>query len=209
MGREATCRCRWGDLRGDVTVLLEPSELIVRGEIRARVALPSLTGVRVRGSDLVFAVAGEPVELALGADDAVRWWNAIAKPPPSLAQKLGIAERTRVAVIGMLDDDGLRAAAGAGVATASTAKADVVIVRIDDGAALETALGRLGARPPAAPVWVVYTKGRRAPLGEAAVRDIMRARGFRDTKVATVSATLTALRFSVPEGQALTPPRRG
>jgi hypothetical protein len=45
-------------------------------------------------------------------------------------------------------------------------------------------------------VWIVYTKGKDAPLGESAVRAALRERGYRDTKVAAVSATRTALRFT-------------
>jgi hypothetical protein len=46
------------------------------------------------------------------------------------------------------------------------------------------------------PMWVVYTKGPRAPLGETAVRALLRERGLMDLKVASVSPALTALKFA-------------
>ena len=45
------------------------------------------------------------------------------------------------------------------------------------------------------PLWVVYTKGKNGPLGEAAVRAMLRERGLIDLKVAAVSSALTALQF--------------
>jgi hypothetical protein len=47
-----------------------------------------------------------------------------------------------------------------------------------------------------ATVWVVYPKGRRQGITETHVRETLRARGMVDTKVASVSDELTALRFS-------------
>ena len=45
------------------------------------------------------------------------------------------------------------------------------------------------------PIWMVYPKGAGCSLGETAIRTTLRQRGLRDTKVASVSAMLTALRF--------------
>ena len=46
-----------------------------------------------------------------------------------------------------------------------------------------------------APLWIVYPKGPASPLKESVVRELLRSLGFIDTKVASVSAKLTALRF--------------
>jgi hypothetical protein len=196
MGREATCQCRWGKRSGTVNVHLDGGELTVRGEIRAQVARGDLTDARVRGTDLLFAAAGESVELLLGPGEAARWLRAIVAPVPNLAQKFGIAAETRVAVIGAVDDEALRDAIAAGTTVALTAQPEIAIVRSDDALFVERAAAKLSARTSPPAVWVVYEKGRHAPLGETAVRDILRAHGFRDTKVAAVSPRLTALRFS-------------
>jgi hypothetical protein len=43
------------------------------------------------------------------------------------------------------------------------------------------------------PLWIIYPKGEKT--SESSVRNSLRSRGFIDTKVASVSAKLTALRF--------------
>ena len=196
MGREARCACRWGKRSGTVTALLESHELIVRGEVRARAALATLERVDVRGKDLVFFVADEPVALELGAKRAQSWAAALAAGPPTLARKLGIARTTRLHVTGTIDDDELRAAVAEGAATTSSlATADLALVRTDDLATILKWVNGAPHRSETPPVWIVYVKGRTAPLGETTVRETMRTRGFIDTKVAAVSNRLTALRF--------------
>jgi hypothetical protein len=44
---------------------------------------------------------------------------------------------------------------------------------------------------------MVYAKGPGHPLNESAIRSFLRGNGMMDTKVASVSSELTALRFSV------------
>jgi hypothetical protein len=194
MGREARCAATWGARRGDVTALLETTELIVRGAFAARAPLASLRGVRADGGTLFFRAGGDDVALVLGAA-APRWAAAIATPPPSLAAKLGITAK-RVLVEGALDDDALAAA----VATATRGDdrdAELIVARVDDADELaRIATARRALLDAGVPMWVVYTKGARAPLGETAVRALLRERGLMDLKVASVSATLTALKFA-------------
>jgi hypothetical protein len=196
MGREARCRCRWGEHEGLVTVLLEPNELIVRGAVRRRAALNVLEQVRAHGDILAFVAAGERIELVLGAQLARRWASAIAAPPPTLAQKLGITQETRLHTVGKIDDAVLRAAVSmAGTVATSPDGADLAIIRTDDIAHLKEWVGSTASIEAITPTWVVYVKGRGAPLGESGLREFMRRAGFIDTKVASVSERLTALRF--------------
>ena len=44
-------------------------------------------------------------------------------------------------------------------------------------------------------LWVIYPKGASSGVKESTVRELLRSHGFIDTKVASVSARLTALRF--------------
>jgi hypothetical protein len=194
MGREARCAATWGAQRGDVTAHLDSAELIVRGGFRARAPLASLRDVRADGGTLFFRAGDEDVALVLGAG-APRWAAAIATPPPSLAAKLGVTGK-RVLVEGALDDDALAAA----VATATRAgehDAEMIVARVDDADGLvRIASERHALLGAGVPIWVVYTKGPRAPLGEAAVIALLRERGLTDLKVASVSAALTALKFA-------------
>jgi hypothetical protein len=194
MGREARCACHWNGREGDVRILLEPPDVIVRGAFTARVPIDGLRA-GVRGDALELTIAGDRVAFLLGESVARRWADAIATPQPSLATKLGIGSATRLHVVGASDDTELSAAIAATQTPAFTAgDEDLCLVRTDDAEILG-AWARAAAVRARAPVWIVYTKGRNAPLGEAAVRDIMRRNGFVDTKVASVSERLTALRF--------------
>jgi len=198
MGREAHCTCRWGDREGRVTALLESSELILRGDIRVRAALHTFEHVRARADKLEFTVAGERVALKLGESCARRWADAIAAPPPTLARKLGIDSATRLHFTGSIDDDALREAlANAAAIDVSVGEADLAIIRTDDRFALLRWVDAAAAFDAAIPpTWIVYIKGRGAPLGESSVRELMREHAFIDTKVAAVSQRLTALRFA-------------
>ena len=193
MGREARCAASWGGRHGDVTALLESTELIVRGAFRATAPLAALRDVRADGGTLYFRAGDDDVALVLGAA-ATRWATAIAAPPPSVATKLGIAGK-RVLVEGAIDDDALAAA----LATATQSGADdaeAIVARVDDDDDLvRIASERRALLERGVPLWVVYTKGPRAPLGETAVLGLLRERGLIDLKVASVSPTLTALKF--------------
>src|SRR5271167_61460 len=70
MGREATVDCQWGDEAGQCKVLLESRELIVRGAIRLRVAIASLTHVFAEENRLYFRVGADEVFLDLGSKAA-------------------------------------------------------------------------------------------------------------------------------------------
>lgn len=113
---------------------------------------------------------------------------------------LGVTGK-RVLVEGALDDDALVAA----VATATRAgehDAEVIVARADDADQLaRIAYDRRALLGAGVPMWVVYTKGARAPLGETAVRALLRERGLVDLKVASVSGTLTALKFARTAGR--------
>ena len=197
MGREARCAASWGSRSGEVTALLETTEVLVRGAFRASAPRASVRDVQVVGDTLRFRAGKDRVALVLGAA-APRWAAALAKPPPSLAVKLGIAPETRVLIDGEVDDAALaEALAEAGSANAKPHDVDLIVARVDDADALAEVAARHDRRlASGVPMWVVYTKGKAAPLGETAVIAMLRERGLIDLKVAAVSATLTALKFA-------------
>ena len=179
---------------GEVTAHLDATELTVRGAFRARAPLASLRDVRADGEALRFRTGADDVVLILGRA-AHRWADALAKPPPTLAAKLGITAQTRVLAVGAPGDGELGRALAVGIAT--TEEPDLIVARVD---AADT-LARIAFEHAAlierrVPLWIVYTKGEGAPLGETAVRAMLRERGLIDLKVASVSATLTALQFA-------------
>src|SRR6202046_5203153 len=142
MGREATCMCEWNGQMARVKALIEPPELILRGEIRRRLPFSELRQLRAEGGALRFKYGGDAVTLKLEASTAEKWVKAILAPPPSLAKKLGITSESTVWVIGEIDDAALESALaearrmarkGAGVGP------DVIVARVNSAAELERA----------------------------------------------------------------------
>ena len=191
MGREAVCPCRWGADKGEVKALLESHELILRGEIKRKVAVADLKSVTVDGDDLRFKVGRESVALRLGAKDAASWAKKIATPPPSLKEKLGLKEGAKALAIGPLKDAVL-AEALKGATTTSATKAALAVAVIENDKDLAKAIS---ACPPATPIWIVHRKGKAATFGDTPIRAAMRAKGFMDTKVSAVSADFSATRY--------------
>jgi hypothetical protein len=195
MGREATCHCKWGDEAGDCKVLLEGSELILRRGIRRRVPVSAMTGVAVRGNELVFQVAQDQVELRLGSEVAQRWAKAIATPLPDLASKLGISQGTRVSVMGDVQSEELQAALARGSA-AGGKEVDLTLMCVYSDSELDRLVSQwLQGESSSKPLWMVYPKGANSAVKESVLRELLLSRGFVDTKIASVSAKLTATRF--------------
>jgi hypothetical protein len=195
MGQEATCVCLWNGEPREVKALLEPPELILRGGIRRRIPFVAMSKVRAGDDGLHFSLQDESFALALGAALAERWAQSLLKPPASLAKKLGIGSDTIVRAIGKLDDPALEATLAEAKAV-SVRKGDIILARVETPADLALALKK--AAPDLAlgvPIWLVYRKGPGHALNESMVRSVGLAAGIVDTKVASVSAQLTGLRF--------------
>ena len=200
MGREATCHCQWSGVFGQCRVLLESNELILRGAISRRTLISSLTHVFVQGGELHLQVGEEAVVLTLGADLAKRWAEKIATPPPTLATKLGISPTTRLLLVGEFATDELERAI-AQAATTDGKNPNLILAGVRVAADLDYALDVYAHHPSNPPIWIIYRKGTsklKGPgklIGETEIRTLLRQEGFIDTKVASVSASLTALRF--------------
>lgn len=194
MGREAQCEARVGRDSAAVKALLESSELILRGAIKRRWGITSLQGVAVVAGELHFQAGGEPVALALGDAESRRWATKIATPPPTLAAKLGIGPGQPVVVWGRADDAALAAALD-GATTTDPGAAPAMLAVVRSGADLDAAAEQHRGLP--CPVlWIVHPKGPAAPIGDGAIRQALRARGYVDTKTSAVSDTLTATRYT-------------
>jgi hypothetical protein len=201
MGREATCHCKWGAEEGDCKVLLEGSELIVRRGMRRRVPLSAMTGVASRGSNLVFNVGHDHVELGLGPELAQRWAKAIATPLPTLSSKLGISSATKLLVIGKIESEELKAAVAEAGAVGARA-ANLILLCANSRSEVDHALVQcFKGKTCSGPLWIVYPKGPSSEVKESALRELLRSRGFVDTKIASVSAKLTAIRFTANKGK--------
>ena len=197
MGRETNCKCDWAGTTGKVKVLLESGELILRGDIRQRVPIRSLQNVEAKSGRLIFNSGGNRVQLFLGALMADKWAEAIKKPPPTLARKLGINDKTVVRVIGSVTDEALNEALRES-SQISEKNPDLIVACVDTSESLAAALRAAKSQLlKSTPIWMIYPKGPGHPLNEAAIRALLRSSGMIDTKVASVSNWLTALRFNL------------
>jgi hypothetical protein len=195
MGQEANCICEWGGETARVKALVEPPELILRGEIRRRLPFSELRQVRAEGGTLRFKFGSDVVVLKLGAAMAEKWAKAILTPTPSLAKKLGITPESTVWVIGTVDDAALETAVGE-ARMAARKGADVIVARVNTSAELARAFKSAAKETSAGvPIWIVYRKGPGHPISEADVRSTGLASGIVDVKVASVSPVLTGLKF--------------
>jgi hypothetical protein len=191
MGREATCHCKWGSEEADCKVLLETGELILRLGIRRRVPWAEMSAVSAHDGKLHFKVGSDRVELNLGREVAQRWAEVIATPLPTLVHKLGISSTTKLSVIGKVKSEELKAAIAEG-SLAREKDADLILICVNSQLELDR---YLAGKTYSKPLWIIYPKGATSEVKESAVRTLLRSQGFIDTKVASVSANLTALRF--------------
>lgn len=200
MGREAQVACTLGTKTETVKALLESKELVLRGPtLRRRFELPALQQLRVLGDTLSFTAAGEAVSLDLGAAVAKSWLEKICTPPPTLAAKLGVSATARAAVFGPVADDAELAAALQGVSTDDARAAAMLVAVVLSAEDLAQAV-KQHADVSGPSLWVVHAKGKTAALGDAAIRQALRARGYVDNKTTAVSGRLTATRYRRPEG---------
>jgi hypothetical protein len=110
-----------------------------------------------------------------------------------LAAKLGLAPDRPAMVLGVVDDPALSEALhGADVKNVSDAH--VLLAVVHSAADLDQAV-RVHAHMRASNLWVVHLKGAAAAFGDTAVRQQLRAQGYRDNKTCAVSERYTATRY--------------
>lgn len=193
MGSEAVAVARWRGAVEEVKVLLEGNEILLRGAIKARIARSGISGISVEGDSLSLHSDGELLVLELGAREAAKWQDALLKPPPGLAAKMGIGPDSLAFVMGRNDDPDL-AEALAGATCASPDQAQILVAIIDSEAGLAAALAIANLYPELF-LWCVYRKGKTAAFGDTRVRTFLRDHGYIDSKTCAVSADLTATRY--------------
>jgi hypothetical protein len=195
MGREAEATVQWRGETGLSRILLEPAEIILRGDLRGRIERSGLTGFVVEGDDLRIATPDGPLVLTLGGKVAASWAAALARTPPTLAQKLGIDADAPVFASGRHNDPEL-AKALEGVIAETPENAALLLAVLATPEDIVDAL-TLAHAHPALPIWCVYAKGGGNPVGDAQIRAAFRADGFIDTKSCAVSDRLTATRYGL------------
>jgi hypothetical protein len=197
MGREAQCKCEFGGSVADVKIHLEPGLLTLRGGFKNKLPTAELKNIKVVDDQLTFKVAGKSMRLHLGKAEAEKWAIALVTPPPSPARKLGITDKTIVRTVGPVLDDALLPALDE-AARVSANGANLILACVETPEDLADALKAAKTQlENGVPIWMVYRKGPGHALTETWIRTELRSAGYMDTKVASVSAKRTALRFNL------------
>lgn len=194
MGQEVQCRARFAGRTSPGKALLETDSLIFRGEFRLRLPFQSLTSVVASGGELRLAMPEGPVVFELGAQ-AEKWARKILNPP-SLLDKLGVKPGLSVRVPGLAGEAFLRDLARCATIV-TRGPCDLVLLGAEKAGDLKRLSTLAKTIQSAGAVWVVYPKG----VQHIREEDVMAAgklAGLVDVKVASFSATHTALKFVIP-----------
>jgi hypothetical protein len=189
MGREAVVEASCAGRSGRVKAVLEAEGIILRRPLGLTLARGSIRALTIEGGDLVGQADQGPFRLGLGAGEALKWKRALERPPPTLAEKMGLSPGMKVWTFGLPDGPELEAAL-AGLAKVEPSEAVQGLARVDG----PEAMAAVAALAPS-PVWIVHGKGKATAFGDNAVRTVMRAEGWIDVKACAVSPILSATRY--------------
>lgn len=196
MGLEAKCRAVCGDQSGEGKLQLEGESLLFRGDFRMVITRPEMKRVEAANGALVVETASIRARFELGAA-APKWVDKILHPP-SLLDKLGVKEGSKVSLIGSFEAAFLADLRARGDVGARPRKeSDVVLLLASISADLDGIPRAASYLAPAGGLWIVYPKGLKT-ITEMGVLNAGRAAGLKDNKVASFSVTHTALRFVIP-----------
>ncbi len=200
MGSEAVCSVSYAGRVSEGKALLETTEVLFRGDFRLKIPFAQITSVAADDGTLRLGYEGDVAVFDLGGD-ADKWAEKI-RNPRALLDKLGVKPGMRIAVLGVQDADFLdQLTARNGATDKSIDARDLDIIfyeadRLDD-------LSRLAelrtAIKPAGAIWVVSPKGKGIEVRDVDVMAAARDAGLVDNKVASFSATHTALRLVIPK----------
>jgi hypothetical protein len=195
MGREVRCLCRWNSEAGEVKALLDARDIMIVGHFRTQIPLAAISEVRVDEQGLRFKVSDDQVVFEMRTSEAVQWAMRIASPPRTLREQMGLSASAKALVLGRVRDLALKdALRDAHTRIPADAKMLVAVVQDEEG--LTTAIKAHRVLPSSSMMWIIRAKAPRDDFGESRIKERMRSCGFVDTKVATVSPTLTATRYS-------------
>jgi hypothetical protein len=197
MGLEAKCRVRHGGQSAEGTARLETGEIVFRGTFRLKIPVGELKTIEARNGELHVGWGGDRAVFELGK--ATEKWADKILHPPSLTDKLGVKAGMKVGLVGQFEqafvgDVGRRVAE---VSTRVKKNSDLILMLTDTKAALDNVSRLAPSLASRGALWIVYPKGRKT-ITENDVLAAGRAAGLVDIKVASFSATHTALKFVIP-----------
>lgn len=196
MGKEMKAAVTVGTKKAQCNVLLEGTEIVIRGEVKRKVPRERMKGLAAAGGVLSFVDGGDRVKIELGEKAAGAWLHAIENPR-SRVEKLGVKAGMKVCVLGDAGGDAVaevEAATGTKASRRLVKSADVVLLvvrEVDELERLEVAKGSLAT---GGVVWVLWPKGRKDLRHEEVVASAKRL-GLSQTKSVGFSEELSGLRL--------------
>jgi len=199
MGQEIHCQVRVGKTIAEGKALLESTELIFRSsDLRLKIPFRQMASIEAANGWLHVKSSEGSAAFHLGPQ-AAKWADKI-KNPKSLIDKLGVKAGLRASVLGIRDASFLRDLKGrtSDVTEGKPAKdSDLIFFGAEQNDALERLPELSRSLKPNGALWIVYPKGQK-DITEASVFAAGKRAGLVDVKVASFSATHTALKFVIP-----------
>jgi hypothetical protein len=199
MGQEVNCKLRLGKKVAEGKALLESQELIFRAsDLRLKIPFGQMSSIEAKDGWLRIRYPDGAVALELGPQ-APKWADKILHPK-SLIDKLGVKAGMRISLVGLGDGDFRRdlASRTPDVAEGKAATdSDLIFLAADGAKDLDRMRALQKSIKPNGAIWVVYPKGQQH-ITEAGVFAAGKQAGLVDVKVASFSATHTALKFVIP-----------
>ncbi len=198
MGLEALCTARFGRKTSKGKALLESEALVFRGEFRLAIPFRGMQSVKTVSGELRVEFPEGTVSFALGPQ-AERWAEKILHPK-SLIDKLGVKPGAAVSLVGVRDVDFIRQLGGRTkeVVDARPQKdSDFIFFAAEAKAELQRLKGLVAFLKKTGAIWVVYPKAQ-PQIAQADVMAAAKQAGLVDVKVASFSATHTALKLVIP-----------
>jgi hypothetical protein len=196
MGNEALCRVEVDGKSAEAKVLLETSELIVRGAMKLRIPFSDIESIDAKDGVLHVRWGGRDGRFSVGPQ-AAKWAEKI-RNPKSVIDKLGIKPGNRITALGALDDEFVAQLSAFGeVSRRPRNNSDLVFYAVWRRDQLDKVESLRKLLTPAGALWVIRPKAAEA-VTESDVLAAGKAAGLVDVKVVRFSETHTAEKFVIP-----------
>ena len=194
MGQEIKCVIEYQGAKDEGKALLETSEIIFRGTIRLKIPFSGITQMDSKDGKLRVDFESGPIVFHLGP--AAGKWAAKIRNPPTLYDELGVKAGLRVMLVGQFEQAFEAELVARGAISAKT-DLNILFVAVESKVELTRLASLAGRLKPTGSIWVVYPKGVKT-VTEREVMNAGKDAGLVDTKIASFSKTLTALKMMIP-----------
>jgi hypothetical protein len=209
MGYDASCTLTIDDRIFRGTAVLEPNELLFRGDVRLVIPLAGIDDIAATDGRLLIVFGGRHVSLDLGPQ-AGKWLKRITSPP-SRADKLGVKPGMRVALVGIADETLVEDIESKGASLDPSARSkgvDMIFFAASTPRDLNRLAALAGRLQSAGALWLIRPKGKGAAISERESMAAGKQAGLVDVKVVSYSETHSAEKYVIPVARRGTPSAR-